>query len=312
MQSGATTPPPTDPVVARSRLVPPGFPLRWLLLLAALAVVLRVGTSLTRVDESNPEGLAHGTRARALIDGVPLLPSEAPRMIHFRSSILMTWIAVPCFLLLGPTTFAVRISGILFHLATLAALMLLVHRQLGRRAAIFAGALFVLAPPSLAKIEVLSYGDHIESLAFMFGTALLALTWVDDRTGRRAGLALATGVAAALCFTWHPQARFGLATLGLTCALLGPRKPLGRDFWIGLVPGLAVGLVPFFVGNWLTARSGLAVLESSSSSLLGGLGPHKLLKWACLWTTDLPAALQYPWWPAGAVTVTLAGACAAG
>src|SRR5262245_20206869 len=97
MDSGATTPDPTQPRDARARLLPPGFPWRALILLALLALALRVGTSLTRIDEFNQEGLAHGTRTRAMLEGVPLLPSEAPRMIHFRSSILMSWISVPFF-----------------------------------------------------------------------------------------------------------------------------------------------------------------------------------------------------------------------
>jgi len=313
MDSGATTPDPTQPRDARARLLPPGFPWRALILLALLALALRVGTSLTRIDEFNQEGLAHGTRTRAMLEGVPLLPSEAPRMIHFRSSILMSWISVPFFLVFGPSTFAVRISGILFHLATLATLMLLVHRQFGRLASIFAGALIVLVPPSLARIDVLSYGDHIESLPFMFGTALLAFTFIEDRTGRRWGLAAALGVAAALCFTWHPQARFGLATLGLTCLVLAPRKLLSPDSWLALAPGVALGLVPFFLGNWLTARNGLAVLESTSSDLMGGgTASGRALKWLHLWTRDLPGALQYdrPLW--NVLTILLAAGCALG
>ncbi|HZM00861.1 MAG TPA: glycosyltransferase family 39 protein, partial [Planctomycetota bacterium] len=220
----------------RPPLVPSGFPRRALCALLLAALVLRVGTSLSRVDECFAEGLVRGALTQAWIEGAPVWPSEAPQLPHIRGSVVMSAIAWPAFQVLGPTTFAVRLGGILFHLAGLATLMLLVHRLFGARAAALSGALWVFCPPALAKIAVLSYGDHIESLPFVFATAWLALSWCEDRSGRRAGVAFATGVVAGLGFGFHAQARLGVAAVALLCALLDPGKALRRDFWVGLVP----------------------------------------------------------------------------
>lgn len=301
--------PPTE----RPPLVPAGFPRRALLALLLLDAVLRIGTSLSRVDEYFSEGLVRGALTEAWIEGAPIWAREAPQLPHIRGSVVMSAIALPFFHLLGPTTFAIRIGGIVFHLATLALAMLLVHRCFGRRAAVAAGALFALAPPALAKIAVLSYGDHAESLPFILATAWLGLSWCDDRSGRRAGLAFATGVASGLGIGWHAQARLGVIAVALLCAGLAPRKLLQRDFWTGLVPGLLVGLAPLALGDWLTARQGLLVQGNSPLEMI--FGEHRrppVEKWLGFWGSDLAHSMQFTALPAAWGLLAIAAACAAG
>ena len=296
----------------RLPLVPPGFPRRALIGLVLLALVLRVGTSLSRVDEYFAEGLVRAALTQAWIDGAPVWASEAPQLPHIRGSIVMSAIALPAFELLGSSTFAVRVGGILFHLAGLVTLVLLMHRLFGARAAVLSGALWVLAPPALAKIAVLSYGDHIESLPFVFATAWLALAWVADRSGRRTGLAFATGVVAALGIGFHAQARLGVAAVALLCAVLAPARLLRRDFWIGLLPGVLVGLIPLALGDWITARQGLLVQGESPLDMLGQKGRSPLPKWLGFWRGDLAHSLQIPWTPAAYALWLLVAACAVG
>lgn len=298
---------------AAARIVPPGFPRRALWVLLALALILRLGTNLSRVDECFQEGLVRGSLAAAMLHGAPVWPSHAPQIPHIRGSVVMSWISVPFFAVLGPTTFAVRISGILFHLAGLTLMMLLVHRQFGRRASILAGALFVFVPPSLAKIAVLSYGDHIESLPFMFGAALLVLAWIDDRTGRRTGLAFAAGIACGLGISWHAQSRLGIAALALTALLAAPRKLYSRECWAGLVPGALLGLVPHALGDWITASNGLLVQGEGPAGLLKrGVTSLQAQRWFGFWTEDLAASLQYAWRGAAWITLLLVTGCAVG
>jgi 4-amino-4-deoxy-L-arabinose transferase-like glycosyltransferase len=302
---------PTEP--APARIVPPGFPRRALWVLLALALILRLGTNLSRVDECFQEGLVRGSLASAMLEGAPIWPSHAPQIPHIRGSVVMSWISVPFFAVFGPTTFAVRLSGILFHLAGLVTLMLLMHRQYGRRAAALAGALWVLAPPSLAKIAVLSYGDHVESLPFLFLAALLVLAWIDDRTGRRVALAFAAGIVCGLGVGWHAQSRLGIATLALFVLLAAPRKIFTRECWLGLVPGALVGLIPHALGDWITARNGLLVQGEGPGGLLGrGIGAEQAGKWLGFWTRDLAVSLQYPWRGAAWILLALAAACAGG
>lgn len=285
---------------------------RALVVLLLIAAVLRIGTSLSRVDEYLPEGLYRGALTEAWMRDAPVWPSRMPQIAHIRGSIVMSAISLPCFELLGPTTFAVRISGILFHLAGLVALMLLVRRQFGRNAALIAGAMFTLAPPALAKIAVLSYGDHIESLPFLFSAALAMLAWTEDRSGRRTGLAFAAGALVGLAFSWHAQARLGVLVLCLFCAAMAPRKLLQRDTWLGLAPGLLVGLIPHALGDWLLAQNGLKVFGSSPLDLLttGDLS-SRLLKWRAFWVRDLPFSFQFPSASTGVFLLLLSAACGA-
>jgi hypothetical protein len=300
-------------VSAPAVLFKPGFPLRALLLLLLLATVLRTGTNLSRVDEHFQEGLVRGALAEALLRGAPVWWREAPQIPHIRGSVVMSLISVPAFVVFGPTTFAVRLSGILFHLAGLATLMLLVHRLFGRRAAVLTGALWVLTPPALAKIAVLSYGDHIESLPFVFAAAFVLLAWLEDQGGRRVALGLAAGVLAGLAMSWHAQARLGVLALLCSCALIAPRRMLRRDAFLGLAPGIALGLVPLAVGDWVTAQQGLMVMGSSPADVVSqGLVGSAFAKWRDFWLVDLAHALQFAFWPAAAALLLLAAGCGLG
>jgi hypothetical protein len=289
------------------------FPSRALLALLGLAVVLRLGTDLSRVDEYYGEGLYRGTLAQALVEGAPLWPAYLPEIPHVRGSVAIGVLAAPFYAIFGPTTASLRIAGILFHLAAVATWMLLVHRRLGARASVLAGALFVLAPPGLAKLSVLSYGDHIESFAFFAGAAALALDWIEDRTGRRFLLAAATGVCVGVAIGFHAQAILGIAALGATCAVLSPLRLLRRDFWLGFVPGLAVGLVPLFVGNAVTGKNALLLWGRSPTSHLtaGGL-EEKLEKLATLWKDDFATSFQLERKALAYATLLLSAACLAG
>jgi hypothetical protein len=293
-------------------VVPPGFPWRAVLALTLLTVALRLATDASRVDEYPLEGLNRGTVAEALRIGAPLWPSHSVQIPHVRGSLVISVLAVPCFALLGPTTFALRLTGIVFHVAGLLALVLLVHRQFGRRAAVLAGALLVLAPPALARAAVLSYGDHVESVPFICAAALLALAWAEARRPRP-GLAVAAGAAIGLAITWHAQSRLAMAPLALVVALLAGRKLLARETFLALLPGVLLGLVPLWIGDWYTAKSGLQVFARDTSSMVLDATPRGAgAAWWRFWTEDLAHALQYVPLLLGQLTIALAAACLLG
>ncbi|MGQ0552720.1 MAG: hypothetical protein ACT4PU_05825 [Planctomycetota bacterium] len=299
-----------------------GFPWRAFLLLAVLAVVLRVGTNLSRTDEILPEGLVRGVLTQAWLDDVPVWPAYAPQIPHLRGSVVMSALAVPAFAVFGPTTFAVRLPGLVFHLAALWLFMALAQRFArtrvslsgdGRRAALCAGALFVLAPPSLAKSAVLAYGDHIESLPFVLAALLLVHLWIHAGPGARGRTALGLGIVTGLAVSFHAQARLGVAAVALGACLATPGLLRRRELWTAALPGLLLGLVPLALGDWLTATPGLAIFGRSGGQLLSA-GPGetaaRLAKWWGLFSTDLMHAFQYPWPGAGAGTLIF-GALAA-
>lgn len=292
-----------------------GFPFRAAAGLLLIAAVLRLGTNLSRVDELNPEEFYRGALAQAWVEGAPVWPGEAPQIEHLRGSLLVSALAVPSFALLGPTSFALRLSGLLFHLAGLALFMLLVHRLFGRRACLLAGALFALAPPALAKIAALSYGDHMESVPFVCAAALAVLAWLGSQEAREPNgvrRAFVAGLLLGLAISWHAQARLGALVLLAACTLAAPRRVAGRQGWLGLLPGLLLGLVPMAALDVWTARPGWLVFGTSPfAEIAEHAGPGRAAKWLRFWSADLPNALQFPWRGAGAALCLLAAlACA--
>ncbi len=278
----------------RAFIVPPGFPARTLGALLLVALALRLATNASNVDDVNGEFLSRGALAEALRTGEAVWPAAAPQIAHLRGSVVMSVLAVPFFELLGPTTFALRLTGIVFHLAALALFMLLAHRQFGPRAARLAGALFALCPPGLAQGAILSYGDHLESLPFVLLATLLALAFLDERAGRRPALGFAAGLCAGLAVSWHAQARLGVAAVLLAALALQPRALARRDVWTGGLPGLLVGLLPLALGDWVFAAPGLATFgRDPLQTLAAGARGDGLDKWLAFWSTDLAAALQF-------------------
>jgi len=279
-----------------------GFPGRAAAGLLVLAALLRLGTNLSRVDELNPEELYRGALAQAWVEGAPIWPGAAPQVEHLRGSLLVSTLAVPLFAVLGPTTFALRQSGLLFHCAGLLLFMLLAHRLFGRRAALLAGALFVLAPPAMAKIAALSYGDHMESVPFVCAAALAVYAWLEERRS-----ALLAGAALGLAMSWHAQARLAALVLLAVCAAAAPRRLLGREGGLGLLPGLLLGLLPMAALDLWTARPGWMVFGSNPlEQVVEHAGVARGGKWLRLWIADLPGALQFPWPLAGPALCALA------
>lgn len=288
------------------------FPARAFALLALAALILRVGTNLSRVDENYAEGLYRGTLAKAIVDGAPTWPSHWPEIPHVRGSVAISVLAAPFYWAMGPTTFALRMSGIVFHLAGLFAWMLLVQRRLGAKASILAGALFVFAPPGLAKMAVLSYGDHVESLPFFLTAALLTLAWLEAESARRRlALAAASGLTVGLSIGFHAQAMLGIAGLAAVSALLAPAAALRRDFWLGFVPGLAVGFLPLLAGNAITHTNALLLFgKNPTEHLASGAFAARAAKWWNLWVNDFSTSFQLPSRLLADAVLLLAAGCA--
>lgn len=297
---------------------PAGFPRAAFLWLLLLAFVLRLGTNLSRVDENFAEGIYRGSVAAAMTEGAPIWPRHLAEIPHVPGSIVVPVLAAPFYLLLGPTTLALRFGGTIFHLAALAAWMVLLHRRLGRRAAILGGALFVLAPPGFAKMAVLSYGDHVESLPFILFAAIHALDWADARGAARWRTPFLAGLGVALAISFHLQATLGIAALAAACALVAvPRLREGafwKELFLGFLPGAAAGAVPGFLLFWFTGTSALSLWGGSPTQHVqvgGGRLAEIGAKLGSLLRDGY--SLSFQWDPRGIADATLlfAMACAA-
>ncbi|MFN0207624.1 MAG: hypothetical protein ACKVS6_15060 [Planctomycetota bacterium] len=294
------------------------FPFRAFLWISLSALILRIGTNLSRVDEYFAEGVYRGTLAKALLDGMPLWPRHIPEIAHVPGSIYIGVIAVPFYYLFGPTTFSMRMAGTVFHLAALAMFMILVHRRLGRKASILCGLLFAWAPPAFAKLSILSYGDHVESLPFIFFAAIYALEWAGAGAPVRYKTPFLAGLGVALAVGFHLQATLGIIALAAVCALAVLPRLLTVSFWkelfIAFIPGLAIGALPALLIYHFTYSSALTLWGSSPAAQLSsqGRGAGEIVnKLTSLWVDGFSYAFQWPSRHIADATLIVAFACAA-
>jgi hypothetical protein len=221
-------------------------------------------------------------------------------------------------LVFGPTTFSLRFAGTIFHLAALAGWMVLLHRRLGRRVAILGGALFVLAPPGFAKMAVLSYGDHVESLPFLFFAAIYCLDWVSARGGAAWRTPFLAGLGVTLAVSFHLQATLGIGALAAACAVAVIPRLREARFWrellLGFLPGAALGALPGWLLFYFTGTSALSLWGGSPTEhvKLGGSMDPAFEKLASLVKDGFSYSFQWESrWIADA-TLVLAAACATG
>jgi hypothetical protein len=224
-----------------------------------------------------------------------------PEIPHVPGSILVGQIATPFYWTLGPTTFSLRMAGTIFHLAALVLFMILVNRRLGRVAAITCGMLFAWAPPAFAKISVLSYGDHVESLPFIFFAAIYALDWAVTAGTARWHRPFLAGVGASLAIGFHLQGAIGVMAIAITCAIIVIPRLCTLAFWkelfLAFVPGAAVGALPALIVYYYTYSSSIMLWGQSATSHLelGDRTPLDVFaKFAELWISGFSYACQWP------------------
>lgn len=253
------------------------------------------------MDENYGEGIYRGSLANAIAGGMPVWPRHMAEIPHVPGSIVVGYVAAPFYHIFGPTMFSLRMAGTLFHLAALTFFMLLVHRRLGRWAAILGGLLFTFAPAGFAKMAVLSYGDHVESLPFIFAAAFCNLEWAGARERTPWWLAFGAGFTTTLAAGFHLQATLGVASLGIVCALIALPRLITMQFWreaiLGFVPGAVAGALPAVAVYSYTTSSALTLWGKSAASHVSGEGKtmsEVLFKFWDFWRNGLSYGFQWP------------------
>jgi 4-amino-4-deoxy-L-arabinose transferase-like glycosyltransferase len=153
----------------------------------------------------DPEDLVRGTLAHDVIRGGLSVPFWDYLADHYSGgSLVVGLLAVPSFLLLGPSLFALRLIPILFALAVLLAWYAFMARNFDARAALFTAAFFALPPASYLDGSSLAMGFHTESMVFSAVAFLLLFEMLrrEDRgLGWPAGLGLTLGFGTWFCYT---------------------------------------------------------------------------------------------------------------
>lgn len=175
------------------------------------------------------------------------------------------------YFLLGDSDFSARVPAVLFSIATVAAVLLLYPRYLGRSGALVAGVLFMISP------FMLFYGRYVRNEAFVafYGVVMLysVLRYLDR--GDRLSLFLLTGMTALhfatkeTAFIYQAQLLIFLAVLFIRQVLQLPwAKPERRRQFLTLVLTAIAGLVlTLGFAVWNARLKGPGAAEAAEAGL---------------------------------------------
>jgi hypothetical protein len=263
--------------------------------LAALFFVLRLLLLFSTLDSYNPIELARASLVKANLDGFGpyFFTINAPHYVR-GYGLISNLVLGPLFVIFGPSLFSVRLAAVVYSFLTLLALTGFVAQTFGRRPAMFAALLFILAPPSLTRLSMIWYGDHYESVLFVFLCANAFVAVVgrgEERLSRYILFGLVCGVAAFFNFqTWPFLLLMLVGWFWLDRRFFMRRTfaVFALTFFVGYAPALYSGLIRDH--SWLTAKGGNVFsdfipsdpwipIEHSNAFLLA----------------ELPASIGAPW-----------------
>lgn len=189
------------------------------------------------------EELMRGSATKDLLAGTVLPYVQDYQVQSFwGGTLVVSFVAVPFFAVLGPTLVALRLSTVVFAILTAAAVFWILDRTSSRRAAWFGGLMMAIAPPGMAVFGAAAYGAEVEIQAVSLWTVAAFLAWADG--GRRPVHGLALGCLAGFSVYFGYISLPLLALIVVYVAWLEPRVLVSRSVLWPLA-GLAVGSLPW-------------------------------------------------------------------
>jgi hypothetical protein len=195
---------------------------------------------------------------------------------------LQTYLAVPFFALLGPTSFALHVTTTAEILLFLLVLYLFTRQVYSPGVAWLALALLALGPGQAIFYEMRA-AAHAQD-ALLFGTLVLWLSFLRlrrlERTRTRLflnlGIGLAAGIGLWCTFLTLPfifSAGLALGVEALRATRSRREKQYGRMIiqLLTLIIGLIIGAMPFIIGNISSGGAGIIEMVSASGAP-GGSG----------------------------------------
>ncbi|MHC4943560.1 MAG: hypothetical protein ACYTG7_11140, partial [Planctomycetota bacterium] len=239
------------------------------------------------IGTEGSEELLRGNGARDLIEGL-LLPFQDYQVNDFwGGSLGISILAVPFFLLLGPTIVALRMSTLFFSLLFPLAAFLILDRFVSRRAAWIGGLLLCFLPPGYVFYSSIALGTHIEGTALSM--LLIHLFLCVHLLGRKGIVINASlGFLVGLSISWGYGTLIILGLLLLFQLLYDKLFFLGRRFRVQAC-GFVVGLIPWILYNVNHGYAGLKLYNKDIHKHfdLGSSLSKKLGKLSDFFTRDL-------------------------
>ncbi len=167
----------------------------------------------------------------------------------FGGSLVMGMAAAPLFALLGPNLFALKLTPLLFHLATLSLVILVLDRFVSRRAAWIGGLLMAFCPPGYALMTTICFGTHVEQNLFSVGSLFLCLAILRQRP-RDPLLWLAWGCLAGVGIYFSYTFLVVWAVCAVFILIAALRRAVGGAHCVAsYLAGFLVGLAPWLLYN---------------------------------------------------------------
>ena len=272
-----------------------------LILLVILFLTLRLSVLFSYMDKLyEEEELYRGTIAREIIRG-PLIPLGEYldyKVEYFPGGTLVVGIlAVPFFLLFGPSYISLKLVGLMFSLGTFILWFFFLDKFFNRRTAVLSALFFIFCTPFYAKMSLITWGAHPESnfftilslmifYAIFFGKKAANL---EDKTRQFFILGLVAGFA-----VWFVQTYFlTVLFIGLCWFGFERRFLLKKAFYIFL-SGCLIGFSPGIFYQ-ISHKGGIFSINGSNIFLDFALADiNKILPKICSFlTVDLPQSFLF-------------------
>jgi hypothetical protein len=231
-----------------SRRFPPGLALALAAYLVLRGLVL--ATAFDEVGLWMYEIFPMGTLAELTIRGI-----HVPPYLFYDNAagqVLAGYLAVPAFLLFGPSYLALKLVPLAMGVGVLLCVHALLRDAFGRTAGLLGAWLLVFAPTTLFKYSMVCSGNHFENL--FFSSIVLWLFYRLHGTGITGPRLLSLGAAAGFSIFVFLGAVIPVGILAaMHLWIRGPRECL-RDL-AALLPGFLLGLSPLLALNaWTRGR----------------------------------------------------------
>lgn len=237
----------------------------------------------------------------------PVLPWLDHQQGHFNGGTLLTNALVALsFAALEPSPFAMRLPNLVFDLVGLGALVSILLRLGGPRAAWAGGAVAVIGTPTYWIVGATAWGSHVEANGLVLLLIALWLRRCTSSARRRGGLdAVALGFVAGAATWFHYGVFLWVATLLVVETFWSSRRVGARSLQL-VVPGdaqspwsewgqrgvgFALGLVPWLVYNVRYGWQGLTIDERAPAEHLQSSLGDAWASFVALWRFYLPESV---------------------
>lgn len=211
-------------------------------------VLTRLTILLTSIEAvSWKEDLSMGTIAREMLRGTSLPFWKFQLDLYSGESLIIGFMAIPFFYLLGPCLLALKMPTFLISAANLILTGFFIKKHFGRTAALWTGFFLTFCPPIFLSHFLLVQSGHSEALIFRTFMLISLYSFLFSKE-RKISFLFFFGSISGFAISFYYGTGVSLAACLVTWIAAKPRSFFSRDLFIWLTAFL-IGLTPWFAAN---------------------------------------------------------------